>query len=112
MLVPRPSCFRCSTLVSRHTPSVSQSESYLIARLKLATDESGKPRDIDLAQLLVFHECACSSVHRLLRLEQHAVRLVSLYYRPSSAACAYSLFLARSGATFSEPSPTPEGAAG
>ena len=50
----------------------------LTVRLQVAADESGKPRDVDLAQLLLVHECACSSVQRLLRLEQHPVRLVSL----------------------------------
>ena len=46
-------------------------------RLRLAADESGKPGDVDLAQLLASHDCAYSSVQRLLGLEQHPVRLVS-----------------------------------
>lgn len=49
----------------------------MLARLKLAADESCKPGDVDLAQLLVTHECASTIVQRLMRLEEHPVRLVS-----------------------------------
>lgn len=46
--------------------------------LKLAADESCKPGDVDLAQLLVTHECASTIVQRLMRLEEHPVRLSGL----------------------------------